>query len=104
MDKTTLKKKAMLYFEDKWNYLDLLGCLLSTVGIIIRYVSLFTSEEVFFVARIILCLSLCAYYLRLLHVSRVYQGLGPKLVMIEKMVINRIGLHTPNNLFNFVYP
>jgi hypothetical protein len=40
-----------------------------------------------------LCLSLCAFYLRLLHVSRVFQGLGPKLVMIEKMT---------KDLFNFL--
>lgn len=36
--------------------------------------------------RIILCIDLCIWYLRLLHVSVVFKSLGPKLVMIQKMV------------------
>lgn len=36
--------------------------------------------------RIVLCADLWLWYLRLLHLSIVFKSLGPKLVMIQKMV------------------
>ncbi len=81
------KKKLAHYFRLKWNYLDILGCGLFVIGMFFRYVSYFTADEhLFKLARIFLCQDICVWFLRLLHVSLVYKSLGPKLVMIEKMI------------------
>jgi hypothetical protein len=84
------------------------------IGISLRFLSLKTNEDMFVAARyfynifikefinfkiirgkiflnffnrIVLCIDLLIWYLRLLHVSIVFKSLGPKLVMIQKMVI-----------------
>ncbi|CAF1009735.1 unnamed protein product, partial [Brachionus calyciflorus] len=80
------KLKLLRYFRDKWNYLDILGCLFFAIGFILRVVSIWTTEKVFMFAKISFCIDLTIWYLRLLHVSLVFKSLGPKLVMIQKMI------------------
>lgn len=46
--------------------------------------------------RIILCFDLCIWFLRLLNVSIVFKALGPKLVMIQKMVNTYSYLREPS--------
>lgn len=82
-----LKNKLLHYFANNWNYLDISGGLMFTIGMSMRFISIMTkNENLFLTARIILCIDLVAWYMRLLHVSVVFRSLGPKLVMIQKMV------------------
>lgn len=82
-----LKNKLLHYFENNWNYLDISGCLVFSIGISLRFLAMSTGETLFVASRIVLCMDLCIWYVRLLHVSVVFKSLGPKLVMIQKMVI-----------------
>lgn len=103
-----LKNKLLHYFENNWNYLDISGCLVFSIGICLRFLAMSTGEGLFIAARlefdfdirfnkikklynsvsfrIVLCMDLCIWYVRILHVSVVFKSLGPKLVMIQKMV------------------
>ena len=75
------------YFNDSLNYFDILGCFLFLVGAILRLVSYFIeNEDVFVAARLTFCVDLSIWYMRILNVALVFQSLGPKLVMIQRMV------------------
>ncbi|CAF0758789.1 unnamed protein product [Brachionus calyciflorus] len=82
----TLRNKVYKYFKDTWNYIDLFGCSIFLIGFSLRIASIFTNENLFIAARIIYAFDLSIWYLRLLHVAIVFKSLGPKLVMIQKMV------------------
>jgi transient receptor potential cation channel subfamily M protein 2 len=85
--KLPLKKQFAHYFRDKWNYLDIIGCSLYTTACVLRFFSYVQkNEDLFKVARVTLCVDLCIWYMRLLHVFTFFKALGPKLVMIKKMI------------------
>ena len=46
-----LKNKLMHYFANNWNYLDISGCLVFSIGMSLRFISLSTDENLFIAAR-----------------------------------------------------
>lgn len=49
-----LKNKLFRYFNDRWNYLDLCGCLAFILAFIVRTISsIFSSKEIFLLARLV---------------------------------------------------
>jgi len=82
-----IKNRLRQYLANHWNYLDINGCLVFIVGMSLRIIAFFQhSEALFTTARLVLCIDLFIWYMRLLHLSIVFKSLGPKLVMIQKMI------------------
>lgn len=48
-----LKNKLLHYFENNWNYLDISGCLVFSIGMSLRFLSITTNENLFIAARYI---------------------------------------------------
>ncbi|WAR04647.1 TRPM5-like protein [Mya arenaria] len=67
------------YITDIWNWIDLLALALFIVGEVLRNISLD-------LARIIMALDFIVFSLRLLHACTCLRNIGPKLVMIGKMM------------------
>jgi transient receptor potential cation channel subfamily M member 2 len=82
----TWKLKFRTYFSDNWNLLDLLGLVLFFVGYLLRIISFGTNESVFNWSRIVLSIDLTLWYIRSLHFSLLFPSLGPKIVMMQKMI------------------
>ncbi len=82
-----IKNRLRQYLANQWNYLDISGCLVFIIGMSLRLIAFARhAEGVFIAARLVLCIDLCIWYMRLLHLSIVFKSLGPKLVMIQKMI------------------
>ena len=60
---------------------------LFTIGFTFRIVSFYHGTNYFIAARLILCLDLFFWFMRLLHVFKNFKNLGPKIKMITRMVI-----------------
>ena len=80
------KRSWSNYIADPWNYLDIMGCVLFIIGWIIRLISLNDDENIYAVAKFILCIDLCIWYLRLLYFFYIYRIIGPNLSIIGHMV------------------
>ncbi|VDQ00238.1 unnamed protein product [Trichobilharzia regenti] len=91
------------YISDGWNKLDCAGLALYIVGFILRLIVLlrlgggeninFEHERYYIVtdpildpSRICLAISLFTFYIRLMYTFSFHIALGPKLIMIGKMV------------------
>jgi len=80
---TRLKIKN--YFSDTWNRLDQMMYFMLVVAIILRYV--LTDDYEFEWARNVYAINLVMYYLRILQFYFVEKRLGPKVIMIRRMVL-----------------
>ncbi|XP_052253945.1 transient receptor potential cation channel subfamily M member-like 2 isoform X3 [Dreissena polymorpha] len=80
---TTLFSKLQSYITDTWNIVDIITIGLFIIGIILRFLPY---KNTFEAARVFLALNFISFFLRLLHIFSVHKRLGPKLVMIGKMV------------------
>ncbi|XP_052805159.1 transient receptor potential cation channel subfamily M member-like 2 isoform X2 [Mya arenaria] len=80
---TTLSKKIQSYISDTWNKVDTMTIVVFIIGIILRFMPY---ERTFEAARVVLALNFVTFFLRLLHIFSVHKELGPKLVMIGKMI------------------
>ncbi|XP_052804145.1 transient receptor potential cation channel subfamily M member-like 2 isoform X2 [Mya arenaria] len=80
---TTLATKLQSYITDTWNVVDTLTIVLFIIGVILRFLPY---ESTFEAARVFLALNFVTFFLRLLHIFSVHKELGPKLVMIGKMI------------------
>ena len=69
------------WFFDYWNQVDLLTLILFATGFVLRFF-----EPTLEAARVILALDLFVFFLRLLNIFTLYRNIGPKLVMIARMV------------------
>ena len=84
--------KVLNYFTitkiwNKWNYFNLFGCILFFIAIIIRNTAIrYKSIHSFKAAKIILCVDLLIWFFRSLFFLNCFASLGPKIVMILKMV------------------
>lgn len=85
-ENSSFGSKAMKYLGMGWNYIDIIGCILFTIAMALRFIALGTNESVFIAARIILAIDLAVFFLRVLHVLINFQSLGPKLIMIQRMI------------------
>ncbi|XP_033100604.1 transient receptor potential cation channel subfamily M member-like 2 [Anneissia japonica] len=75
--------RLLFWITDYWNIVDLASLILFTVGFTMRFY-----KETFAASRVILAIDLMIFYIRLLHVFSVNQNLGPKLIMIGKMMVD----------------
>ncbi|XP_063162905.1 transient receptor potential cation channel subfamily M member 2 [Candoia aspera] len=76
-----LVKMASLYFSDFWNKLDVCAILIFIVGLICRWI-----PATLYPGRIILSLAFIIFCLRLLHIFTVSKTLGPKIIIVKRMM------------------
>lgn len=73
--------KFSIYFSDTWNLVDAFSLLAFVVAVILRFF-----DSTYEAARIILSLNIIVFIVRSLQIFSVNRQLGPKLVMIRKML------------------
>ncbi|XP_014669422.1 PREDICTED: transient receptor potential cation channel subfamily M member 5-like [Priapulus caudatus] len=78
----TLLRKVVSYLEF-WNTADMFAIIVFAIGMTLR---LAPFKNTFMAARVLLALDLVLFYMRLLHIFFVHKELGPKLVMIARMM------------------
>ncbi|XP_007941196.1 transient receptor potential cation channel subfamily M member 4 [Orycteropus afer afer] len=78
---TPLRRRLRLYLADAWNQCDLvaLACFLLGVGCRL-------TPGLYDLGRTVLCLDFMVFTLRLLHIFTVNKQLGPKIVIVNKMM------------------
>ncbi|OBS72251.1 hypothetical protein A6R68_13170, partial [Neotoma lepida] len=74
------------YFTDLWNVMDTLGIFYFIAGIVFRLHSSNTSS--LYSGRVIFCLDYIIFILRLIHIFTVSRNLGPKIIMLQRMLID----------------
>ncbi|XP_072860517.2 transient receptor potential cation channel subfamily M member 4 [Pogona vitticeps] len=76
-----LLQRVRLYFQDTWNQLDITALLLFMIGLVCR---LFPHS--YESGRTILCLDFMVFTLRLIHIFAVNKQLGPKMIIVGRMM------------------
>ncbi|XP_067876114.1 transient receptor potential cation channel subfamily M member 4a [Heterodontus francisci] len=76
-----MKKKVKLYYQDMWNKCDVLALLLFMTGVTARMFN-----DWFEMGRVILCLDFMVFSFRLVHIFAVNKQLGPKIIIVGKMM------------------
>ncbi|CAD5115014.1 DgyrCDS4036 [Dimorphilus gyrociliatus] len=79
----SLGKKLKKHVENVWNKFDLLAYFLFMVSVIIRNT---LPIRHFMWVRSFYCISLVTFYLRFLHVFYAFENIGPKVIMIRRML------------------
>uniref|UniRef100_A0A8C5RXU1 Ion transport domain-containing protein n=1 Tax=Laticauda laticaudata TaxID=8630 RepID=A0A8C5RXU1_LATLA len=74
-----LIKKFKLYVEDNWNKCDMLAISLFITGITCRY-------STFHDGRTVLAIDFMVFTLRLIHIFAIHKQLGPKIIIVERMM------------------
>ncbi|XP_072281848.1 transient receptor potential cation channel subfamily M member 4 isoform X1 [Pyxicephalus adspersus] len=74
-------QKVKQYLQDSWNHVDITALLLFIIGVICRMFE--TSYES---GRTILCFDFMVFTLRLIHIFAVNKQLGPKIIIVRKMM------------------
>jgi len=72
------------YLRDKWNIVDQLMYVLLALAIVLRFI--LTDDDDFQWARNVYAISLVIFYMRILELYLIHLQLGPKIVMIGRMV------------------
>uniref|UniRef100_A0A3Q3R2C2 TRPM-like domain-containing protein n=1 Tax=Monopterus albus TaxID=43700 RepID=A0A3Q3R2C2_MONAL len=70
-----------MYIKDLWNILDVLSILLFVIGFAFRLTS-----ELFYAGKILLCIDFVVFCLRLMAIFTISRTLGPKIIIVKKMV------------------
>ena len=79
--------KLDFYFQDPWNIADVVSLAAFFIATILRYLAYKKNNEDFLIAaRIIYATDVVLFIVRLLQIFSVNRHMGPKLVMIRKMV------------------
>ncbi|XP_063337917.1 transient receptor potential cation channel subfamily M member 4-like [Pelmatolapia mariae] len=78
---TTWSQSFRLYIQDVWNKCDLTAISLFIVGLICR---MFHRSHEF--GRDVLCLDYMVFTIRLIHIFAIHKQLGPKLIIVGKMM------------------
>lgn len=81
----SLSARLASYFDSVWNRFDFMLYGLLIISIIIRYT---LTEYSFLWARRIYAVNLAMFFLRFLHTFFVDRNIGPKVIMIRRMVSN----------------
>ncbi|KAL8169952.1 UNVERIFIED_CONTAM: Transient receptor putative cation channel subfamily M member 5 [Gekko kuhli] len=76
-----LMKKFKLYVEDNWNKCDMVAIFLFIVGVTCRMLN-----STFQDGRTILAIDFMVFTLRLIHIFAIHKQLGPKIIIVERMV------------------
>lgn len=77
-------RKIRNYFSDAWNRIDQAMYLMLALAIVLRYT--LTDDFNFEWARNVYAIDLVMFYLRILQFYFVEKRLGPKVIMIRRMV------------------
>ncbi|XP_041522791.1 transient receptor potential cation channel subfamily M member 5 [Microtus oregoni] len=78
---TRLVKKFTLYVEDNWNKCDMVAIFLFIVGVTCRML-----PTVFEAGRTVLAIDFMVFTLRLIHIFAIHKQLGPKIIIVERMM------------------
>ncbi|XP_058530795.1 transient receptor potential cation channel subfamily M member 4 isoform X1 [Ochotona princeps] len=76
-----LRQRLHLYLSDAWNQCDLVALTCFLLGVGCRLTS-----SLYDLGRTVLCLDFMVFTLRLLHIFTVNKQLGPKIVIVNKMM------------------
>lgn len=79
----TLQTTVAGYFASVWNRFDMAVYLLLIISVILRYT---VPDKDFVWARMFYALTLCLFFLRFLYTFFVEKNIGPKVIMIRRMV------------------
>ncbi|XP_078511300.1 transient receptor potential cation channel subfamily M member 4 isoform X3 [Lissotriton helveticus] len=74
-------QKVKQYLQDSWNHFDIIALLLFILGLVCRMF-----ESSYEDGRTILCLDFMVFTLRLIHIFTVNKQLGPKIIIVQKMM------------------
>ncbi|KAM9299440.1 transient receptor potential cation channel subfamily M member 4 [Gastrophryne carolinensis] len=74
-------QKVKQYLQDSWNHVDITALLLFIIGVICRMF-----EVSYESGRTILCFDFMVFTLRLIHIFAVNKQLGPKIIIVRKMM------------------
>ncbi|XP_077863672.1 transient receptor potential cation channel subfamily M member 3 [Saccoglossus kowalevskii] len=80
-----LSTKVKIFYSDYWNIIDTMAILLFIVGIFLRF-----NPPTMATGRVIYCIDIIFWYIRLLDIMSVNKYLGPYVTMIPKMVVDMI--------------
>ncbi|XP_008837419.1 transient receptor potential cation channel subfamily M member 5 [Nannospalax galili] len=78
---THLVKKFTLYVGDNWNKCDMVAIFLFIVGVTCRML-----PSVFEAGRTVLAIDFMVFTLRLIHIFAIHKQLGPKIIIVERMM------------------
>ncbi|XP_061592460.1 transient receptor potential cation channel subfamily M member 1-like isoform X2 [Cololabis saira] len=81
-----LKQKIRVWLEDYWNCVDLVGISLFLMGLLLRL----QNEPYMGYGRVIYCVDIIFWYIRVLDIFGVNKYLGPYVMMIGKMMIDML--------------
>ncbi|XP_077177636.1 transient receptor potential cation channel subfamily M member 5 [Paroedura picta] len=76
-----LMKKFKLYVEDNWNKCDMVAIFLFIIGVTCRMLN-----STFQDGRTILAIDFMVFALRLIHIFAIHKQLGPKIIIVERMM------------------
>ncbi|XP_038149242.1 transient receptor potential cation channel subfamily M member 2 [Cyprinodon tularosa] len=82
-DSFGIRKKAKMYIHELWNILDVLSILLFCLGLGFRM-----TTELFYAGKVILCIDFVVFCLRLMAIFTISRTLGPKIIIIKKMMMD----------------
>ncbi|XP_060795385.1 transient receptor potential cation channel subfamily M member 4-like isoform X2 [Neoarius graeffei] len=77
----TCKQRIRQYAQDVWHKFDLIAITLFLLGICCRMF-----QETFWFGRAALCLDYMVFTLRLIHIFAIHKQLGPKIIIVGKMM------------------
>lgn len=82
-----LLQKVKVWLQEYWNITDLMAILIFSVGMVLRL----QEPPLMSYGRVIYCVNIIYWYIRLLDIFGVNKYLGPYVMMIGKMVRRRQG-------------
>uniref|UniRef100_A0A665TJS9 Transient receptor potential cation channel, subfamily M, member 5 n=1 Tax=Echeneis naucrates TaxID=173247 RepID=A0A665TJS9_ECHNA len=80
-EEMNILKKFKLYVEDNWNKCDMVAILLFVVGVSCRMVN-----HTYEAGRTVLAIDFMVFTLRLIHIFAIHKQLGPKIIIVERMM------------------
>lgn len=93
-----LLQKVKVWLQEYWNITDLMAILIFSVGMVLRL----QEPPLMSYGRVIYCVNIIYWYIRLLDIFGVNKYLGPYVMMIGKMVRGGSGFGYLR-LFVFIY-
>nr|XP_057944966.1 transient receptor potential cation channel subfamily M member 5 isoform X1 [Doryrhamphus excisus] len=80
-EEMNILKKFKLYVEDNWNKCDMVAISLFVVGVSCRMI-----EGTYEAGRTVLAIDFMVFTLRLIHIFAIHKQLGPKIIIVERMM------------------
>ncbi|XP_058484702.1 transient receptor potential cation channel subfamily M member 5 [Solea solea] len=80
-EEMSILKKFKLYLEDNWNKCDIVAILLFVVGVSCRM-----ANHTYEAGRTVLAIDFMVFTLRLIHIFAIHKQLGPKIIIVERMM------------------